>query len=359
MNKFFKNNKNKLTEILKDDDKRIELTHYSIFAVFALVASVMTIVNIISDKKYLTIATAVFAILCLFDIILYLVISGKGKVIALVAFAIEVMFLFTYFVVSGNPDGFSIYWITLLPTFALLIYGMKYGTFLSTFFFLIIIFFFWVPFGRSLLLYDYPKTVYVRFPMLYVTCFFVAFLIEFLRNIAKEELERTRNNYHFLYEHDSLTGIYNRYGFNVEKDKIINNCPNPALALLDIDHFKYINDTFGHQNGDLVLKKVVEIISEVVKDDAVLCRWGGEEFIIFFKSADYSKEKCEEILDKIRHYDFVLNKNHFNLTVSIGLIRCHDELKPSLNRLVKQADDLLYKAKNNGRDNLVFGEYIL
>lgn len=120
---------------------------------------------------------------------------------------------------------------------------------------LVLLFFFWTPMGRGLLMYSYTESFMLRFPLLYIAFWCIGLLFEVIREATQKELENARNRFERLYRQDALTGLYNRYGFNEELDKLLESRKDSlAFAIVDLDHFKNINDTYGHSQGDIVLR---------------------------------------------------------------------------------------------------------
>jgi diguanylate cyclase len=166
------------------------------------------------------------------------------------------------------------------------------------------------------------------------------------------------NHYKENSERDPMTGLFNVRSFdhhyNVMISNTILNKGHCAVCLVDIDHFKKINDTYGHPAGDEVLKKVAKQLSYLTREGDIVSRNGGEEFSILLPNTGV--EEAGDIAERIRRtiefLDFPLpNKSSINLTVSIG-IAANDEpiIKPDL--LFQEADDALYLAKQSGRNNV-------
>lgn len=160
---------------------------------------------------------------------------------------------------------------------------------------------------------------------------------------------------------DGLTEIYNRRHFNELFPKVINAAKRKnelvSFMIMDIDHFKQYNDTYGHQMGDDVLIKVSSAIkNSLQRADDYCFRLGGEEFGVIFK-AD-TKEQAEKFSNKIRknienlHLEHSENSASEYVTVSIGLISKNANNIKSAEEIYKQADDLLYKSKENGRNRV-------
>lgn len=153
---------------------------------------------------------------------------------------------------------------------------------------------------------------------------------------------------------DNLTNAYNRNYFDLKhpqiiEDSLINNL-KLGIAILDIDHFKKINDTFGHDIGDYVLKELVKNIHNTIRNDDILIRWGGEEFLLLLKVT------CELDLEKVLNHlrtqiESISLELVGNITCSIG--GTIYKLNKPIEESIKIADVCLYKAKNNGRNQVV------
>ncbi len=156
---------------------------------------------------------------------------------------------------------------------------------------------------------------------------------------------------------DHLSGAYNRRGFDSILHKVHLNVQQKgqpaALAICDIDFFKRINDVFGHDIGDHVIKDCVRILKEVFFDQKYsVCRIGGEEFAIIMPNTPPERaiELSEDALERIRREVLVYQDKTINFTSSMGLAFSTPEEDPEA--WVKRADEALYESKNNGRDRL-------
>jgi len=153
--------------------------------------------------------------------------------------------------------------------------------------------------------------------------------------------------------HDQLTGLYNRhYLLEVATQKVAKALRHKyplCLLMIDIDHFKAINDTHGHHTGDLVLKAVATELSTGNREEDITARFGGEEFVIIFDHCHFvdAQNKANSILKKIED----LTPEGLKVTVSIGLAKLikSDE---QFSNLLKRADLALYEAKGKGRNRV-------
>jgi len=162
-------------------------------------------------------------------------------------------------------------------------------------------------------------------------------------------------NQDLIYEsiRDPMTGALNRRQLSTYLDTSLANKKrnniNSAILLFDIDHFKYINDTFGHDVGDVVIKKLVDIIKKHSRELDILFRIGGEEFILLIQNIDITttQEVAESLRKKIAKE--CITNNH-PVTVSVGVCTSHSIL--SSDTWIKYADTALYRAKNSGRNQV-------
>lgn len=167
---------------------------------------------------------------------------------------------------------------------------------------------------------------------------------------------------HFLYMEleklageDPLTKLFNkRKFFEVVDIKLAESNSKHYIAMLDIDHFKKFNDTYGHLFGDKVLINIANILKKYENDSFKVGRYGGEEFIFYIENS--SNEKAAKIVEKIhqeiQETSFTVEQALIHITVSIGLAELDEP--SSLVHAISQADKNLYKAKNNGRNCLVY-----
>lgn len=157
--------------------------------------------------------------------------------------------------------------------------------------------------------------------------------------------------------HDPLTGTLNRRFMETilarEVAMARKKRQNFSIAIIDMDHFKSINDRFGHAGGDVALQQCAEIISSSVRAGDFVFRYGGEEFLIALveTSLEAAHRFCEGLRATLSAHDIVLPHGEtINLTASIGVAECRGEL--DFNRLIVTADEALYRAKNSGRNRV-------
>ncbi len=157
---------------------------------------------------------------------------------------------------------------------------------------------------------------------------------------------------------DGLSGIYNRRYFDMHIGNMIKKAQteNKGIALLmfDIDHFKAVNDTYGHQAGDAVIKDFASMIKDALRVTDLVARYGGEEFVaaLYDVTPESSIETAERIRDTVERHDFVIPNldKPINKTVSIGVSFYHDGITPE--KFIEESDKSLYDAKETGRNKV-------
>ena len=155
---------------------------------------------------------------------------------------------------------------------------------------------------------------------------------------------------------DFLTGLYNMREFNkkwqlFQRDKTIRDT---AFIMLDIDHFKWINDTYGHANGNFILRQLATILKVEAPDKELVYRVGGEEFCLIVNDLPYVEQKrvAEKIRASVAGKEFLLeNGDGIHMTISVGLAASSQN--KDMKKLFRLADRCLYDAKNQGRNKVV------
>lgn len=181
----------------------------------------------------------------------------------------------------------------------------------------------------------------------------------------KEEAEKQLKRQEELATTDTLTGLPNRRAWDSEINKLIaehNRHPEEhrqeyALLTVDIDHFKKINDTYGHSIGDIVLKETAKVLQHIFRETDIISRFGGEEFFILIK--DSNIHKVIERLTKGREsgnpgisFEVTTKSGRIPVHFSGGLISLIPTNTDAVQEAMKAADELLYIAKNSGRNRI-------
>lgn len=181
---------------------------------------------------------------------------------------------------------------------------------------------------------------------------------------AKEKIERQKEELSFAYKKlevlartDPLTGLSNRRDFidkfQAEKNRFERKGIPMSLVLCDIDDFKTVNDRFGHDCGDFLLKNIAHLIRSILRKQDVVGRWGGEEFILLLPETPLQggRKISEEIRKKISNTSFSFNNHQLSTTLSFGVSE-YNGLKDII-PCIKEADEALYAGKQRGKNCVI------
>ena len=175
----------------------------------------------------------------------------------------------------------------------------------------------------------------------------------------QEKLRQTNLVLEKLAYYDELTGVLNRRAgnasFQVEMDRAIRKGQNVCIAMVDIDHFKKINDAFGHQAGDEVLKAFSRVLRQTMRPYDIVCRYGGEEFMLIAEINN--KDEASDLFERVRETISTTEIRHANqsisITASFGVHLFIPRTDMVLKSLVQKADEALYEAKSAGRNKVI------
>ncbi len=173
-------------------------------------------------------------------------------------------------------------------------------------------------------------------------------------NIKVKKLEQ-------IATHDYLTGLFN-FGYfqdalsNMLEDNNRRTRKHESICLVmaDIDHFKSFNDTYGHEAGNIALRQVADTISDLARAADIVCRYGGEEFVVILPDCpiDGAALFAERVREKIESTPVIINGNEIDITISIGCAACDCAQSPRA--CISNADSKLYQAKENGRNRVEY-----
>jgi diguanylate cyclase (GGDEF)-like protein len=161
---------------------------------------------------------------------------------------------------------------------------------------------------------------------------------------------------------DGLTGISNRQYLDksllIEFERSTRYDTPLSLVLLDVDNFKDVNDTYGHQRGDDVLVAVASLLKKFCRTNDIASRYGGEEFLMVLpqSNAQGAFKIAERIREEIMKLNFDEDESVFSVTISCGVAELNKDYMENVDQLVDMTDKALYKAKNGGRNKTVVGK---
>jgi diguanylate cyclase (GGDEF)-like protein/PAS domain S-box-containing protein len=170
------------------------------------------------------------------------------------------------------------------------------------------------------------------------------------------ERERIQSRLRHLADHDPLTGLLNRRRFEEELSECVASAARydtgGAVLLLDLDNFKYVNDSLGHRTGDAVIRSVADVLRNQMRETDVLARLGGDEFAILlpYANLDQASHVAAKLLETLRRHRAVFRGKRLRLTTSIGVSAISEARIQTAEELMVEADVAVYEAKEGGRD---------
>ena len=180
----------------------------------------------------------------------------------------------------------------------------------------------------------------------------VLFFLIFYSSVMLKMITQSEDQLTDIAHRDRLTGLYNRHFMISKLETAISDDTESFLAMADIDYFKNINDTYGHNAGDYILVNIARIMKEVCKNSEI-ARWGGEEFLIL--TDGHAQTDGKELLEKLRttveNEDFCFDGQHIKVTLTSGV--ASDAGGRNVDRWVGEADEKLYYGKRNGRNRVI------
>ena len=293
--------------------------------------------------------------------------------------AIVYMSLLTYMIMIGGEDGSKALWSFTWPLISCFLFGYIEGSLWSILLLVATLIAYNSPIAQLVERYNYSPDFQIRFLIIYGMCVVLSSWFEYSRAFYRQESHQ--RNLRLDREHiklkkeiearqalqeqlittakiDSLTGILNRGAFwesaELEWEKHQRFSDTLSFAILDIDHFKRINDTFGHPAGDEVIRQVVNSTLKGIRTFDIIGRIGGEEFaIIMLKtSSNDAKKIAKRICKKIGTESIKYQNESIKCTVSCGIYSTANN-QHSLDSIYQKADQALYLAKRTGRNQVV------
>lgn len=292
---------------------------------------------------------------------------GKGLFLAFNLCYTEIMIHAVVAVLLlGVDSGFTLYIIAMLPLGYFASYNFKTeGKTVNPMFYVIfsVVAFFFARIASSYIepLYSYgnktvDRTIYMVnyvIAVVAIVVFFSTLLnqIRYLENLHRNQNRKLEQ----LSKTDELTGLANRRSIQERYEHSEETKEAYALILGDIDDFKKVNDTYGHDIGDVVLKAVAEVFKNAVRGEDTVCRWGGEEILIFLPGCPLhnAQYRAHEILRNIRDICFEAPDHEaFHVTMTLGVAVSTEAA--DFMEIVKKADDRLYIGKRSGKNKVVW-----
>jgi len=269
---------------------------------------------------------------------------------------INLLLLMLYLVYSGGVSNTGPLWIYIVPPVAFFFSGLRKGiTGIAVFVIILTVMLFYPH--ETLLKTTYTLEFKLRLMLSFLTVTLLFGFYEYSRQQSYNRIEDLSHKYEQQAMHDALTNLPNRRGMRVylnhEYNRLMRSKEPLSLLICDIDYFKQVNDKYFHDGGDFVLQSLSKFFIEKIRQQDIVARWGGEEFLFLLpntslKDAVVLAEKIrQQVEDHIIHY----KHNDIKITISMGV----NEVTPNVNieQAINIADHSLYAAKKEGRNQTV------
>jgi diguanylate cyclase (GGDEF)-like protein len=266
------------------------------------------------------------------------------------------MVLMLYLIYTGGVKGTGPLWIYVVPPVALFFGGLRKGNRNLGLFILMVSILLFLP-NDQLLVANYSFEFKSRLLYSFLTVSLLFSFYEYSRQksycLSQEISRKFENQARF----DSLSELLNRRGMSakLEEEHVRSRRHHSALSLImcDIDHFKSVNDKYGHHKGDEVIAQVAKQFKQALRQHDSIARWGGEEYLFLLPETNHQQALllAEKLRIKIEQLNFTCDQTIFNVTVSMGIYQLTAE--DSVNHGITKADDHLYLAKQQGRNRSV------
>ena len=261
--------------------------------------------------------------------------------------------LMIFLVYSGGVESTGPLWIFLVPPVSLFLHGLKRGLIEVSIFLAITSLIFFLPpdaFSRA----SYASAFELRLILAFMTVTFLSACYEYSIQQSYNDTLQASRRYEHLARTDPLTKLCNRRGaltiMQQEQRRMTRNQQPMSIILCDVDHFKKVNDQYGHDAGDTVLVRLGEIFITLVREQDTVARWGGEEFLFILPqtSAQNAAILAQKIHLALRDQTISVGEVGIAIAVSMGVAETKGD--QAIDEIIKRADNYLYEAKDSGRN---------
>jgi len=337
-----------------------EERHRRIPAVFILIATIITMAVFVPYHLFsgnLLIASAdMVALSASIIALIYLRIAERGIVAYWIISLIFIILCVSTVVIGRNEISYFL-WALAPPAVFFSILGKRSGMTISLLFFVVTVILMALP--ESLMASEpYPLSVLGRYTTIYMILAFMLYYYESSQQLLFKHIQREKEKFEYASKRDPLTDLANRrelMGKMKEEQRRQIRLRNAfTLILGDIDDFKKLNDTYGHDAGDYILKAVAQLLKDQVRGIDCPSRWGGEEFLIMLIETDIENGKAvaERIRSKIEKENFSFHGTPIPVTMTFGLSQFQG-VNDTLDSCIKRADKAMYEGKRQGKNRVI------
>ncbi len=355
--KFLGKYLNTWDEICLDDNARLRTNSIVFYFAIATIGIIMAIVNHDSISTFVYASGVVLATMSL----LFAVLQMRDRRFSVVLSAIYfcyILVLSTGFILTSGEQDFSLMWLMIFPYVAWLVFNEVMALLFSALLLAITLVLLFFPIEGVFFRIAYESDFKHNFVAIMCFVFVSALLSDLIRMKTRQKLLAITAKLRKRAYEDSLTGIGNRHDFEQFLENGDAQCAEEVYyAVVDIDYFKLINDSWGHATGDEVLKAIGDVLRNSIRDCDKVFRWGGDEFLIVLDRmpAGHFEKYLNRIRENVEEMQYTPDDTvRISLTASIGGTRGRRN-EPS-GGCIRRADECLYEAKRKGRNRVVVYE---
>ncbi len=344
-----------LPKLNNPDDEEFQQPHVaSLFSLVGMsITGIMGIIGLFNENIIL--ACILFSASFVYFLGYYAYKKFKNEALSSAFVLYSLYLLMFYLVFSGGVEHTGPLWIFIVAPVSVFIHGLKHGLIDIAIFVTIISTIMFLP--TDLINHAvYSSEFKLRLIYSFLTVTFLSALYEYSRDQSYKHMLELSKKYQQLAHFDPLTQLSNRRDalciLKHEQARIMRSNDPLSVILCDVDHFKKINDQFGHNAGDAVLIELSKIFACNIREQDCVARWGGEEFIFVLPQTSTSSAYiiAEKIQEKLQNHMINHENNEIKVTVSMGIEQLTS--KQSIDEVINAADKLLYQAKSSGRNQI-------
>lgn len=261
--------------------------------------------------------------------------------------------LMIYLVWSGGFSNTGPLWMYIVPPVAFFFAGLKRGLLVLSLFVLAVVTILFAPIDvLDQAHYDFEFKTRLIYSFLTVTALFAFY--EFSRQQSYADMKVLNRKLEQQARQDPLTRLPNRRGMmehlQYERDRSERSKEHMSLMMVDVDHFKQVNDKFGHDGGDVVLRRLAKTFTDMLRKQDIVARWGGEEFLFLLPETNVHEAfiLAEKLRKHVERTEFTYQNRRIPVNISIGICQVDD--KQTIDEAINLADHFLYQAKTAGRN---------
>lgn len=336
-----------------DEALRMRTHAFILFIAVTFITFIMSILNLVTHTDNLLVVTSSLCVIFAVLSVVTAACSEKTYLKEIHFVCVLIMAVSAYFIYNGGTQGFSPIWVCLFPLVGYMICPPKVGHIFNICLALMVCIGYLTP-VYDYLAFEYTSAFRFRFPVVMIFGSLCSGLIEIVRFQTQKRLAVMTKSLKDSAYIDAVTGIANRKAFSDEIDSMLKGHATLSYAVVDVDHFKQVNDTYGHMAGDIVLNKLADILTKGIRPIDRVYRWGGEEFLILMSAIEHEAfaASLERLRKSVETHEFGVNDGmKINITISAGGVSECDASQ--MDGWVRMADECMYMAKQQGRNLVV------